>query len=86
MDKWKWKEIRSMELGGNKNAMAFYEKNDMLVDGTPNHKSPSLNKYKQDLARRVEIALGLTSTPIKVTESIPKETKTFANEKGGFGK
>jgi len=43
-----------MELGGNKNAMAYYEKNGMVQDGTPNHKAPQLAKYKQDLLRRVE--------------------------------
>lgn len=42
MDKWKWKEIKCMELGGNKNAAIFYEKNDMYVDGKPNHKAAAL--------------------------------------------
>jgi ADP-ribosylation factor GTPase-activating protein 1 len=27
MDSWKLKDIKSMEVGGNKNAMLFYEKN-----------------------------------------------------------
>jgi len=35
-----------MEIGGNKNAMAYYEKHGMIVDGTPNHKAPQLAKYK----------------------------------------
>jgi len=29
MDKWKLKECKQMELGGNKNAAAFFEKNGM---------------------------------------------------------
>lgn len=61
MDVWKAKEIKCMELGGNKNAREFYEKNNMIVDGAPNHKSPSLVKYKADLARRAEAALGVSS-------------------------
>jgi hypothetical protein len=41
MDTWKAKEIKSMELGGNKLALQFYEKNGMInADGTPNHKAP----------------------------------------------
>ena len=49
-----------MELGGNKNAMIYYEKNGMIVDGKPNHKAAALTKYKQDLSRKAEQALGLT--------------------------
>ena len=41
MDKWKPKELKCMELGGNKTAMAYYEKNGMIqTDGKPNHKAP----------------------------------------------
>ena len=47
-----------MELGGNKNAQLYFEKNGMYVDGKPNHKAPQLAKYKQDLLKKVEIALG----------------------------
>ena len=46
MDRWKPKEIKQMELGGNKNAQIYYEKNGMYTDGKPNHKAPSLAKYK----------------------------------------
>jgi hypothetical protein len=35
-----------MELGGNKNALQYYEKNGMIQDGKPNHKAPQLAKYK----------------------------------------
>ena len=47
-----------MELGGNKNALIFFEKNGMYVDGKPNHKAPALSKYKSDLLKKVEIELG----------------------------
>ena len=52
MDKWKAKEIRIMELGGNKKAHAFYTKNGMFVDGRPNHENPTLTKYKSALAKQ----------------------------------
>jgi hypothetical protein len=29
-----------MELGGNKNAAIYFEKNGMIADGKPNHKAP----------------------------------------------
>jgi hypothetical protein len=40
MDRWKIKEIKQMELGGNKAASAYYDKNGMYLDGKPNHKAP----------------------------------------------
>lgn len=49
-----------MELGGNKNATVYFEKNGMFVDGKPNHKAPQLTKYKADLLKKVELALGST--------------------------
>jgi hypothetical protein len=54
MDRWKKKEIKCMELGGNKNASIYYEKNGMIVDGKPNHKAAALTKYKQDLSRKAD--------------------------------
>lgn len=60
MDVWKAKEIKNMQLGGNKGAKEFYEKNNMYgTDGVPNHKSPALAKYKAELARKAEAALGV---------------------------
>lgn len=49
-----------MELGGNKNAAVYFEKNGMFADGKPNHKDSKLTKYKQDLSLRAEQALGTT--------------------------
>ena len=40
MDKWKAKDLKQMEIGGNKNAMQFYEKNGMFINGKPNHQAP----------------------------------------------
>lgn len=58
MDRWKAKELKCMELGGNKLAQSYYEKNSMLnADGSPNHKAPALSKYKQDLAKKAELAI-----------------------------
>ena len=55
MDKWKAKELKCLELGGNKNALAYYEKNGMIAaDGKPNHQAPQLAKYKLELAKRAE--------------------------------
>ena len=47
-----------MELGGNKNAMMYFEKNGMIVDNKPNHKAPQLTKYKSDLLKKVEMEIG----------------------------
>ena len=59
MDRWKPKEVKQMELGGNKNAQVFFEKNGMYgSDSKPNYKAPQLAKYKHDLLKKVEIALG----------------------------
>lgn len=60
MDRWKPKELKCMELGGNKNAAVYFEKNGMIVDGKPNHKDSKLSKYKQDLSLKAEQALGTT--------------------------
>jgi hypothetical protein len=48
-----------MELGGNKNASIYFEKNGMFVDNKPNHKAPALAKYKQDLLKKTEYAIAL---------------------------
>ena len=40
MDTWKVIEVKKMELGGNKAAQIYYEKNGMMQDGKPNHFAP----------------------------------------------
>lgn len=55
MDRWKAKELKCMEVGGNKLAQQYFERNGMMqADGTPNYKAPQLAKYKQDLVRKAE--------------------------------
>ena len=65
MDRWKAHELKQMELGGNKAARAFYEKNGMLPSGgVPDHKNPALSRYKNDLKIRAQKAIGaVTQTP-----------------------
>lgn len=58
MDRWKNKELKCMELGGNKVAASYFEKNNMMkADGTPNHQAPALAKHKMDLTKRAEAAV-----------------------------
>jgi len=65
MDRWKARELKQMELGGNKLAKAFYDKNGMLPSGAPpDHKNPALSKYKDDLKRRANQAIGNTIEPV----------------------
>ena len=79
MDKWKAKEIKIMELGGNKKAHAFYSKNNMFMEGTPHHENPALSKYKMSLQKKALAELeaqGVQSkdTPEKEkTETTPQE-------------
>ena len=49
MDRWKMKEIKMMELGGNKRALDYYTKHGMMSGGKPDHKNPALAAYKQTL-------------------------------------
>jgi len=58
MDKWKAKEIKIMQFGGNKKAHAYYTKHNMFVDGRPDHENPALAKYKMALAKQAIEALG----------------------------
>ena len=69
-----------MELGGNKAAKAFYEKNGMLPTGSmPDHKNPALSRYKNQLKINAQKAIGLEPTP---TEAAPATSKP-ANSFGG---
>lgn len=59
MDRWKARELKQMELGGNKPAREFYESNGMLTQGQPpDHKNPALSKYKNDLKMKADQAIG----------------------------
>ena len=55
MDRWKSRELKQMEFGGNKLAKIYYEKNGMIQQGQPpDHKNPALSKYKNDLKSKAE--------------------------------
>ena len=76
MDRWKAKELKCMELGGNKLAAQYYERNSMtLPDGTPNHKSPALSKYKLDLGKKAEVAILGQPVPTAPAQQQPVEVK-----------
>lgn len=49
MDWWKTKELKVMELGGNKRAGEYYKKHGMVKDGTPHHEHAALSAYKANL-------------------------------------
>jgi hypothetical protein len=49
MDRWKIKELKRMELGGNKNATEYYQANGMMKDGRPDHEAAPHARYKMEL-------------------------------------
>ena len=53
----------------------------MYVDGKPNHKSPALSKYKSDLLKKVEQAIGSSGlhTQSSATFSITEKKEPFAD-------
>jgi hypothetical protein len=57
MDRWKLKEVKQMELGGNKMAMEYFEQNGMIKDGKPDHEAAPHAKYKMDLSAKAEAFL-----------------------------
>lgn len=79
MDKWKLKEIRIMELGGNKKAHAFYSKNNMFNDGVPNHENPTLSKYKMALSKQA--LADIESNPATAAKAAPAESGDHEEDK-----
>jgi hypothetical protein len=69
-----------MELGGNKNAAVYFEKNGMFMDGKPNHKAPQLSKYKQDLAKKAEQALGIMITNAQPIVQVETKKEDINNQ------
>jgi len=57
MDRWKRKELKCMELGGNKNAAEYYEANGMMKDGKPDHEAAPHSRWKMELAQKAEAAI-----------------------------
>ena len=56
MDNWKEREMRAMEIGGNKRFKAYLEEE--MVEGELDYKSEVLQRYKRDLAKEVDAAFG----------------------------
>ena len=54
MDKWKLKEIKHMELGGNKRVRQYFEENGMSKDGGNDHEAAPHARWKMELAAEGE--------------------------------
>lgn len=65
MDRWKVKELKRMELGGNENARVYYEAQGMMKDGRPDHEAAPHARYKMELAAKADVVLSaeLASVP-----------------------
>jgi hypothetical protein len=71
MDRWKVKELKQMELSGNKVVREFYEENGMIDGGKPDHKNPALQRYKNELKVRVDKELGsVSAASLNVMKSV----------------
>ena len=57
MDKWKLKELKAMELGGNAKAKVYYDAQGMTKDGRPDHEAAPHARYKMELAALCEAAI-----------------------------
>eukprot|EP00826_Nyctotherus_ovalis_P051267 TRINITY_DN6397_c0_g6_i1.p1 TRINITY_DN6397_c0_g6~~TRINITY_DN6397_c0_g6_i1.p1 ORF type:complete len:248 (+),score=71.93 TRINITY_DN6397_c0_g6_i1:182-925(+) len=57
LDRWKWKDLEQMKLGGNKAAKAYFDKNDLTLNGQHDYTSPLAAKYRTVLAKKAEEAL-----------------------------
>jgi len=75
LDRWKWKELEQMKLGGNKAAKAYFAKNDLTQGGQHNYTSPLAAKYRTNLAKKAEEALKSASISFE-----PEETKADSIE------
>ena len=70
-----------MELGGNKLAKAYYEKNGMLpTGGQPDHKNSALMRYKNELKMKAQKAVGAEPTP-----AVPLSTPLVNLQNNSFG-
>jgi ADP-ribosylation factor GTPase-activating protein 2/3 len=72
-DKWKKKELKSLELAGNRYARErFADFNIGKTSGIYEYTSDGLQKYKSELADRVKEALGLEAPQQKVDNTMEK--------------
>lgn len=77
MDRWKRKELKQMELGGNKNAQLFYEENGMYKDGRPDHEAPLHSRQKAELSAKAEATIRL-----EIEESLALRERSSAENHG----
>ena len=74
LDKWTRKQLKQMELGGNKAAKTYFDKNDLYAAGLHNYALPLAVKYRTDLVKRV-LFLGFLlrlRLPFKKVDSRPR--------------
>ncbi len=82
LDKWNRKQLKQMELGGNKAAKAYFEKHDLIQAGQHNYTLPLVVKYRVELAKRAESAIAQSIPEVTAAEPVPgpapakEETKT----------
>jgi len=77
LDTWNKKYITSMELGGNPKALEYFKKQGLKAPY--DYKGAQIQKYKQDLAKKVDAALAGTKTEAEANK--PVFTKPVEEEK-----
>ncbi len=78
-DKWSRKQLKIMELGGNHNAAAYFEKNGLHTEGAYNYSAPLAAKYRIELAKRAEAAV---STEAGTVSAIISSGEATAEDSG----
>jgi hypothetical protein len=53
-DKWTIKQLKQMELGGNLNAIKYFEANKLFTNGQHDFTLPLAAKYRQELSKLAE--------------------------------
>jgi len=85
MDKWKLKELKAMELGGNAKAKVYYDAQGMTKDGRPDHEAAPHARYKMELAAVCEAAIQeqapqyaqLLQVQVKKEETMPLSVQSM---------
>ena len=52
-DKWKRKQLKLMEFGGNKQANLYFNKYQLNIEGIRDYKAPQATRYRRELNTRV---------------------------------
>ena len=74
-----------MELGGNKNAAAYYEANGMIRDGKPDHEAAPHSRYKMELAQKAEAAIKaempqVQQQPVQANQPVMQQQPSLAQD------